>query len=82
MPSGIRERREALHMTMTELAERVQMDLGKLSRLERGHLRHDKVLAELRRIADALGCTLDDLHLDMEPTTLPHELSAVEQQHV
>lgn len=58
---GIRiaAKREALGITMTELALRAHMDLTKLSRLERGHLKTR--IEDLQRLTVALGCKVTEL---------------------
>jgi transcriptional regulator with XRE-family HTH domain len=59
----IREKRDALGITMTELAARIPMDLGKLSRLERGQMKTK--VEDLQLIALALGCKTTDLIEDI-----------------
>lgn len=55
----IRKRRKALGMTLEELALQVGGDNGNLSRLERGKQGYSDEM--LRKIAQALGCSVADL---------------------
>ncbi|MDP9356778.1 MAG: helix-turn-helix domain-containing protein [Chloroflexota bacterium] len=69
MPSGqaktIRELREAKGLTLAQLANQAHVEAAKLDKWERGQLATDTT--PLRRIANTLGVTLDDIILP------PHE---------
>ena len=56
----LRELRQAKGMTQAELAERAELDQGRLSRLESGEGR-SLGLDALARLCDALGCEPADL---------------------
>ena len=71
MASLLREKRAALDITMTELARRAHMDLAKLSRLERGHMKTR--VEDLQRLAIALGCDVTELIEDLDHTPVGAE---------
>lgn len=55
----IKERREALHLTQQELADRSNVSRVSIARYEAGERIPDVDIAA--RIAAALGCTVDEL---------------------
>lgn len=55
----IREQREALHLELKQLAAQCDLDPSVLSRIERAERGVNSV--QLRRIAQALGVTMDSL---------------------
>lgn len=57
--SLITQKREAAGLTMTECARRAGIDLGKLSRIERGMM--PLKVPDIARLARALGCETKDL---------------------
>lgn len=57
--SLITQKREAAGLTMTECARRAGIDLGKLSRIERGIM--PLKVPDIARLARALGCETKDL---------------------
>jgi putative transcriptional regulator len=59
MVNKIREMREKREMTQAELADKVKVSAGHLSKVERGERPPSMKLAI--RIARALRCSLDDL---------------------
>ena len=67
---SIRERREALGLSQTELAEAVGISAKSLSRYESGE--RDPRASDLVKIADALGCSVEllvnpTLHRESRP---------------
>jgi len=56
---ALRRRREDAGLTQADLARAAQLSTSSVSDLELG--RHGAAPATLLRIANALGCTLDDL---------------------
>lgn len=50
----LRELREAMELTQTELAERLQVSQNRVSRIERGDMEHTQV-DTLRRYVEAIG---------------------------
>lgn len=65
---SIRERREALGLSRTELAEAVGISAKSLSRYESGE--REPRASDLVKIASNLGCSVEDL---VENPTLPRE---------
>jgi len=69
----IRRRRKALKWTIEELAYRIGMNSGSLSRLERGEQGYTQ--DTLLKVAHALGCTVSDLFVENDqhgnPTSVP-----------
>ncbi len=55
----IREWRKGAHMTLEQLAERIEMTASHLSMLERGQRAYTQ--ETLRKIVEALGCEPQDL---------------------
>lgn len=68
----IRRRRKALKLTLEDIVERVGSDTGNLSRIETGKQGASEDM--LRKIAQALGCTVADLFAGAE---LPSNVTAV-----
>lgn len=58
----IRERRLRLGISQTELAAEVRVNQTAISQWERGVVTPS--LDNAKRLADALGCTIDDLYAD------------------
>jgi DNA-binding XRE family transcriptional regulator len=58
-PNQVRERCRALHMTQQELADAVNAGRVTIARAESG--RQEPSLSLAIRLAEALGCSLDDL---------------------
>lgn len=65
----LRQKRLALGLTLAVVAEQAEMDIGKLSRLERGLAK--LTIEDAYRLADAMGCNLSDLAPDKIPTEEP-----------
>lgn len=59
---NIRKRRKALGWKILDLANRVDSDVGNISRLERGVQGYSDDM--LKKIATALGCTVADIFID------------------
>ena len=66
---SIRERREALGLSQTELAEAVGISAKSLSRYESGE--REPRASDLVKIADALGCSVELLVNPPVPKALP-----------
>lgn len=64
---AIRQRRRAVKLTGTQLAEAAGVAQGDISKYERNKQRPNPLL--LKRIALALSCTTDDLLRDVNPAT-------------
>lgn len=62
--SIVKEKREALGISMTELSKRTGLSLVKLSRIENGH--REVTIGDLRPLARAFACSVEDL-LPTEP---------------
>lgn len=58
--SVVRARRQIKEWTQGELAYHAQVDQGQISKIENGHLT-DVALSTARRLAAALGVTLDQI---------------------
>lgn len=58
-PTAIRVKRTAAGLSRRELAERVGVSSTQIRRYERGE--QSPTLPVARRLADTLGCTLDEL---------------------
>ena len=65
----LKEWRQRRLLTQAELAERVEMTVGTINRIERGV--HEPRFSTIRKLAAALEVTPDDLILD-EPSVEPH----------
>ncbi len=59
---NIRDRRQAMGWKILDLANKIDSDVGNLSRLERGKQGYSQ--ETLQKIAHALGCTVADLFVD------------------
>jgi transcriptional regulator with XRE-family HTH domain len=64
----LKEWRQRRLFTQAELAERVEMTVGTINRIERGV--HEPRFSTIRKLATALDVTPDDLILD-EPNVQP-----------
>lgn len=62
----VRAIREALSMTQLQLAKRLGITRGAVSKLETDEVANRVTLERLRRVADALGC---ELHYQLIPRT-------------
>jgi len=56
---NIKAKREAMHLTQQELADRVYVNQSMIAKIENGIKQPSLALA--RQIANVLECTLDDL---------------------
>ena len=74
---SIRTKRKSLHLTLQQLASKIDADAGNLSRIERGELGVSELL--LRKIASALETTPANLYADSDDAT-PNS-KASEQAH-
>ena len=56
----IKEKREQAELTQRELAKKINMDTGQLSRIETGQV--SPTVETLYKIALAIGCGIEELH--------------------
>ncbi len=65
----IRQQREAMHMTVTQLGNRISVSRNTLTNWESS--RTEPTASELVRLAQALGCPVTDLIGDLAPSPMP-----------
>ena len=73
--SLVAERRKKLGMTQKKLADRLRIGEQQVRNYEKG--RSDIPMRQLRRIAEALGCTMAELLLELDQPGAPQAIEKV-----